>query len=207
MGDVTFRRKLAEVLTARLCHELVNPLGAVSNGVEVLEEDPAFAAEAAKLIATSARQAAIRLQFYRLAYGATVELSAVGVARVVADFFADSKTTCLWPDAWPDEYAVWLKPVMNLAVLACDCLPRGGEIRLDLPAAKTPAFLIWATGIGARLPDVLGAVTQGDPSPEDLTPRTAHAAFTAILAQDCGGHLDIRQNAADTVCFKLHIGE
>ncbi|HTH96615.1 MAG TPA: hypothetical protein VL574_04310, partial [Stellaceae bacterium] len=62
--------RVAEVLVARLCHELINPLGAVVNGIEILEDDPSFAPDAAQLIAASARQASARLQFYRLAYGA-----------------------------------------------------------------------------------------------------------------------------------------
>jgi histidine phosphotransferase ChpT len=205
MSGVTFRRKLAEVLTARLCHELVNPLGAVVNGVEVMEEDPAFAAEASVLIATSARQAATRLQFYRLAYGATAEVSPVAAERAMVDFFTEGKIACVWPRPWPEEHGVWVKTMMNLAVLAVDCLPRGGEIRVVLPQAGAAAFVVRASGTGARLPEVLIDALDVEPALEDLTPRTAHAAFTAVLAREQGGRLAIEQAGSEAVSLRLEI--
>ena len=61
--------RVAELLASRLCHDLVGPIGAVNNGMELLEdEDLGMSEDAIQLSATSARQAANLLQFYRLAY-------------------------------------------------------------------------------------------------------------------------------------------
>ncbi len=73
-GAVEFR--VLELLNARLCHELVSPVGAINNGVELLgEDDPDFVRDAIALIGQSARKAGQRLQFYRFAYGTSVSAS------------------------------------------------------------------------------------------------------------------------------------
>ena len=62
--------RILELLSARLCHELISPVGAIGNGVELLgEDDPDFVRDAVALIGQSAKKAAHRLQFYRFAYG------------------------------------------------------------------------------------------------------------------------------------------
>src|SRR5258706_13839108 len=68
MNDLDF----AALLVSRVCHDLVSPVGAVVNGLEVLEDetDPAMRADALLLVASSAEQAAARLQFARIAFGA-----------------------------------------------------------------------------------------------------------------------------------------
>src|SRR5260221_13632560 len=66
LGDI----RILELLSARLCHELISPVGAIGNGVELLgEDDPDFVRDAVALIGQSAKKAAQRLQFYRFAYG------------------------------------------------------------------------------------------------------------------------------------------
>ncbi len=68
--DFLIDMRVAELLASRLCHDLVGPIGAVNNGMELLEdEDLGMSDDAIQLSASSARQAANILQFYRLAYG------------------------------------------------------------------------------------------------------------------------------------------
>src|SRR3954467_11382201 len=64
--------RVLELLAARLCHELISPIGAIANGVELLgEDDPEFVRDATALIGQSAKKAGQRLQFYRFAYGSS----------------------------------------------------------------------------------------------------------------------------------------
>src|SRR6185437_6806303 len=71
--------RVVELLNSRLCHELVSPVGAINNGVELLgEEDPDFVRDAIQLIGQSARKASQRLQFYRFAYGTAVSAGSGG---------------------------------------------------------------------------------------------------------------------------------
>src|SRR3546814_1407714 len=80
--DIKIDRRVAELLAARLCHDLVGPIGAVGNGLELLgDEEFGMADDAMKLTTSSARQASHILQFFRLAYG-------MAGARVGADYSA-----------------------------------------------------------------------------------------------------------------------
>src|SRR6201991_5296934 len=129
MSEIEF----AALLVSRVCHDLVGPLGAVVNGMEVLEDerDPAMRADAIKLVTMSADQALARIQFMRIAFGAAgsagAELDLGEIGRLVTGLFAGSKIKLEWNVAnvhWPKD---WAKLLMNATLLAADCLPRGGR--------------------------------------------------------------------------------
>src|SRR5690242_18339954 len=94
--------RVVELLNSRLCHELVSPVGAINNGVELLgEEDPDFVRDAIQLIGQSARKASQRLQFYRFAYGTNVSASAGASAPpsgrdLSLGLFEETKVRCDW---------------------------------------------------------------------------------------------------------------
>jgi histidine phosphotransferase ChpT len=192
MGD-TLDLKIAELLAARLCHELVSPIGAVANGLEILEDEPNFAADAGALIALSARQASRRLQFYRLAYGATTPLEEALTRKSVAEFFAEGKVDFTWRfTALPPA---WGKLACNLVLVAAEALPRGGKVALE-PAAGG-LFAVTAQGEGAKLGEPVLALLGGPIRHELLTPRTIQAAFTALLAARDGMTIGVQPRAAN----------
>src|SRR6201996_2093160 len=115
--------KFAALLVTRVCHDLVGPLGAVVNGMEVLEDerDPAMRAEAIKLVTMSADQALARIQFMRIAFGAAgsagAELDLGEIGRLVAGLMAGGKSSLEWqvgPAYWPKD---WAKLLMNATLL------------------------------------------------------------------------------------------
>jgi histidine phosphotransferase ChpT len=154
MNDIEF----AALLVSRVCHDLVSPVGAVINGLEVLEDetDAAMRADALRLVAASAGQAAARLQFARLAFGAAgsagAELDLAEVARIVEGLLKGGKIELVWqPYAlnWPKD---WAKLLMNTVIVAADCLPRGGRVVVETASnPATPGFTVTATGTVARL--------------------------------------------------------
>jgi|SRR5579871_819044 len=166
MNDLDF----AALLVSRVCHDLVSPVGAVVNGLEVLEEerDAALRADALRLITSSAGVAAARLQFARIAFGAAgsagAELDLTEVGRMVAGFLSGGKTQLAWnaaPVNWPKD---WAKLLMNCAVIAADALPRGGNITVSTaPSAVSHGFVIIAKGQGARIHDEVLRVLRGEP--------------------------------------------
>jgi histidine phosphotransferase ChpT len=167
MNDLDF----AALLVSRVCHDLVSPVGAVVNGLEVLEDetDAAMRADALRLVASSAEQAAARLQFARVAFGAAgsagAELDLTEVARVTAGLLKGGKVELLWeaePVNWPKD---WAKLLMNAIVVAAECLPRGGRVRVEtLGGPEAPGLRIVATGMVARInPDVERALL-GEPT-------------------------------------------
>lgn len=186
--------ELAALLVSRVCHDLVSPVGAVVNGLEVLEEerDAGMRADALKLVVSSAASAAARLKFARLAFGAAgsagAELDLSEVGRTVCGLLGGGKTEVDWQAAavnWPKD---WAKLLMNAALLAADSLQRGGHVRITTSAGvSSPAFTVRAEGQTARvLPEVAQALTGEFESP--LDGRSA----PAYLAHRLASHLNTR---------------
>jgi histidine phosphotransferase ChpT len=189
MAGETIDLRIAEFLAARLCHELVSPIGAISNGLEILEDEPDFAGDAGALIGLSARQAARRLQFYRVAYGSTTGLADDLVRRAAVDLFAEGKVTLEWRLGEVEE--AWRKLVINLVLLGSEALPRGGRVILDKAGAGQIA--VTAEGEGVRLAEPIPALLHNPDRPDDLSPRTVQAVFTALLARRANTILEVRQ--------------
>jgi histidine phosphotransferase ChpT len=179
----------AALLVSRVCHDLVSPVGAVVNGLEVLEEerDAAMRADALKLVTSSAALAAARLQFARIAFGAAgsagAELDLNEVGRTVCGLLEGSKTELGWEAAavnWPKD---WAKLLMNSALLGADCLPRGGRVRVTTTTeASAPGFLVRASGQGARVHEDVEKALRGEDA-GSLDGRSIQPFLTYKLAR------------------------
>jgi histidine phosphotransferase ChpT len=179
----------AALLVSRVCHDLVSPVGAVVNGLEVLEEerDAAMRADALKLVTSSAALAAARLQFARIAFGAAgsagAELDLNEVGRNVCGLLEGSKTEMSWeaaPVNWPKD---WAKLLMNSALLAADCLPRGGRVRVTTTTdSSAPGFLVRATGQSARVHEDVEKALRGEDT-GSLDGRSIQPFLTYKLAR------------------------
>ncbi|HWK47237.1 MAG TPA: histidine phosphotransferase family protein [Stellaceae bacterium] len=193
----TLELLMAEVLSARLCHELISPIGAVGNGLELLEDEEGggFAQDALALIVVSARQAASRLQFYRLAYGSTTPLGEEMVRAAVNGLFEGSKMSVDWPaDVIPEPLR---KLACNLLLLATETVPRGGRLalRCDAPGGLT----VTATGEGARTAPHIVAILDGSAADDAPTPRSVQTVFTMALAQAHGTALAVDDSVGGQV--------
>lgn len=191
MSEIDF----AAVLVSRVCHDLVSPVGAVVNGLEVLEEerDAAMRADALKLVTSSAELAAARLQFARIAYGAAgsagAELDLNEVGRMVCGLLKGGKTEITWEAAavnWPKD---WAKLLMNCALVGVDCLSRGGRVRVVTARdTSSPGFLVRAAGQNARLHVDAEKALNGEPS-GPLDGRSIQPYLTYKLAQLLDAHV------------------
>lgn len=149
---------LAALLCSRVCHDVISPVGAIVNALEVLEEDdPSMRDFALELIKKSARSASARLQFARLAFGAAGSAGAMidlGDAGTVANgFLNDDKLSLDWeaPRALLPKNQV--KLLLNLLVLAAQAVPRGGRlVSRTTVEGEQGRFEINATGSHARIP-------------------------------------------------------
>jgi histidine phosphotransferase ChpT len=181
--------RIAELLAARLCHELVSPIGAIANGLEILEDEPDFSGDAGALIALSARQATRRLQFYRVAYGSTTDLSDEVARRAAVELFAEGKIGCDWRAAALPKG--WQKLACNLVLLASEALPRGGQIVLEKDASG--GIVATVAGEGARLQEAALEIISTGWHAEVLSPRTVQAVFTVTLAHREAAVIEVRQ--------------
>jgi histidine phosphotransferase ChpT len=183
---------LAALLCSRVCHDLISPVGAIVNGLEVLEEekDEETKQFALDLIKKSSRVASARLQFCRLAFGAAGSITAqidVGDAEPLArGFLEDEKTKLIWnlPRALLAKNRV--KLLLNLLVIAGQTIPRGGVLTVDpVGEAENMSFRITATGLNARIPPHISALLAGSSE----GPVDAHAIqpfYAGLLARSCG---------------------
>lgn len=190
--------RVTELLMSRLCHEIVGPVGAVNNGVELIEEmGEEMGEQAMALIGSSARQAAARIQFYRVAYGRTgrKETRAPDLRAMAQGALAGGRVALNWrmgaiaPDI-PEGGGGLL---LNLIDIAATALPRGGtvEVRADR------ALQVAAAGPGAALPADLAAAMHPDADIEGLTARTVHGYWAGLLARDLGRTLRARADGPD----------
>jgi len=185
---------LAALLCSRLCHDLISPVGAIINGLEVMEEDKdeetkSFALD---LIKKSAGQASAKLQFCRLAFGASgsagaqIELGdAEKAARGLLD---DGKTTLVWNLARELIAKNRVKLLLNMLLVASGTIPRGGTLTAE-PMGE--GYRVTARGLNARLGAATADLLAGTPA----EPVNAHAIqpfYTGILARDCGFGISAR---------------
>jgi histidine phosphotransferase ChpT len=184
--------ELAALLCSRVCHDLISPVGAIVNGLEVLDDNPKpedreFALD---LIRKSAKTASARLQFCRLAFGAAGSAGAQidpGDAQTMArGHLEDAKTKITWnlPRVLMAKNRV--KLLLNMMVIAQQTIPRGGMLTVDpVGEGDSIGFRVTAAGLNARLPQNIADML----SSTEAHSVDAHAVqpyYTKLLAQACG---------------------
>src|SRR5690606_38134497 len=96
--------KLASLMSSKLCHDVIGPIGAICNGIELASDDgnADMHVEALKLVSASAGEASARLQFYRLAFGLAggmgQEVSIREARTLCRDLMSYGKVALDWPD-------------------------------------------------------------------------------------------------------------
>ena len=193
---------LAALLCSRVCHDIISPVGAINNGLELLDEGGADE-DAMKLIRTSARNASARLQFARIAFGAAGSagmLIDTGDAEAVATAFLQNEKPEL---VWNGRRALLpknkVKLLLNLILVANAAIPRGGKIAVTLDDPETePKFTLSASGPMLRVPPKFLELHSGNKPEEPIDAHSVQPYYTLLLAQG-GGHddLDPRQRRRD----------
>ncbi len=194
---MTSQTDLAALLCSRLCHDMLSPVGALSNGLELLadEQDPEMRARCVELLEQSAKISTDKLKFFRLAFGAAGGFGeAVPVEEaqdVIGALASDKKRVELnWAIASSTLPKPAVKVLLNLSQIALDALVRGGT--LDIGAERRDGNVeIVARAAGDRIAfdETIGNALQGDLDPADISSRTAAAHMIALLAEEMGGGL------------------
>ena len=184
--------ELAALLCSRVCHDLISPVGAIVNGLEVLDDDPKpedreFALD---LIRKSAKTASARLQFCRLAFGAAGSAGAqidLGDAQTMArGHLEDAKTRIAWnlPRLLLPKNRV--KLLLNMMVIAQQTIPRGGVLTVDpVGEGDSFGFRVTASGLNARMPQNIAEMLSSD-SASSVDAHAVQPYYTRLLAQACG---------------------
>lgn len=198
---------LASLLCSRLCHDLMSPVGALNNGIELLadETDPEMREKCLELLADSARASANKLKFFRLAFGAAggfgEEIDTLEAQAALEGVFGPEKRIELgWMvsgDKLPKGAA---KLLLNLALLAGDALVRGG--RLDVGAEDRDGeveLVIRAEGPRILLDPALRETLAAGGSGGTVEPRAAGAWLAHNLASEAGGSIQLSDPEAEVL--------
>ncbi|MFY8105928.1 MAG: histidine phosphotransferase family protein [Elstera sp.] len=208
LPSVTVDLSFLHLVVSQLCHDLVSPIGAVNNGVELIEELGSTPdSEAFNLIAQSGQAAAAKLQCFRLAWGrggASSDTRLADVRQVLIDYFAgETRIGLNWPaDAAAEgvDYAPGaLQLLMNSVLAVATTLTRGGQISVRMQITDNGApFEIDAEGQNLRVPDVLPELLAGRVR-TPLDHRTVAAGFASLLGRALGVPLTISQPSTELV--------
>jgi histidine phosphotransferase ChpT len=198
---------LASLLCSRLCHDLMSPVGALNNGIELLadEQDPEMREKCLELLADSARASANKLKFFRLAFGAAggfgEEIDTLEAQAALEGVFGPEKRIELgWMVAGDKLPKGAAKLLLNLALLAGDALVRGG--RLDVGAENRDGeveLVIRAEGPRILLDPALRETLATGGGGGTVEPRAAGAWLAHNLAVEAGGSIQLSDPESETL--------
>ncbi|HEY6869493.1 MAG TPA: histidine phosphotransferase family protein [Novosphingobium sp.] len=194
---------LASLLCSRLCHDMLSPVGALTNGLELLaeEKDPSMRGRIVELLEQSAKTSADKLKFFRLAFGAAGgfgEMVPVDEPRAVIEALIgnNGRIEARWALADPALPKAAVKTLLNLGLIGIEALVRGGTLDLgaELRDGETE-IVVRATGPRIAFDPLVGKALDGTIAVADLSSRTAPAMMLRQLADTMGGTLQSMLNA------------
>lgn len=197
---------LAALLCSRICHDIINPVGAIMNGLEVLDDDkdPVMRQMSIDLIRNSAQTASARLQFCRLAFGAAGSAGATidtGDAETVTrGLLGEDKTKLVWnaPRVLLPKNKV--KVLLNLCMIATAAIPRGGIIEVDIAGGGDATTLrVQAKGTNAKVAHHVPQLMNGNTETGTVDSHGIQAYFAGLVARAAGLKLELTVSGGDTV--------
>ncbi|MEQ8178515.1 MAG: histidine phosphotransferase family protein [Amphiplicatus sp.] len=198
---------LSSLLASRLCHDLINPVGALGSGLEVLDDsgmDQGMRDAALDLIRSGGEKSISLLKYARLAYGAAggvgAQLPLEEVELILRDLYRWSKAELVWklkPGHVDKEKA---KAILILAHAASDCVPRGGEVTVS---GEGDDFTVEAVGARVMLQDDFVSALAG--VTDDIKPKFAPAYVAGLMARESGGGI-FAELADEKVVMRAHFG-
>jgi histidine phosphotransferase ChpT len=194
---------LAALLCSRICHDIISPVGAINNGLELLDEGGADA-DAMNLIRTSARNASARLQFARIAFGAAgsagMLIDSGDAEAVTTAFLRNEKPELVWNGRRALMPKNKVKLLLNLVLVANAAIPRGGKITVTLDDPETePKFTLAAAGPMVRVPPKFLELHSGNKPEEAIDAHSVQPYYTLLLARESGMAISIHATAEEIV--------
>lgn len=193
---------LSALMCSRVCHDVISPVGAITNGLEVLEDetDEQMRGFALDLIKKSAKQASAKLQFARLAFGAAGSAGAsidLGDAQDVTEgFIGKEKVTLSWTGPRETRPKNEVKLLLNMVLVGLTTIPRGGTLAVEI---EGPRLSVTCRGDAANIPAGTKELLDGGSTGEDIDPRSVQIYYTGQVAQQAGLQLAVSASEGETV--------
>ncbi|MEW9804533.1 histidine phosphotransferase ChpT [Mesorhizobium marinum] len=194
---------LAALLCSRVCHDIISPVGAINNGLELLDEGGADE-DAMNLIRQSARNASARLQFARIAFGAAgsagMQIDTGDAEAVTTAFLRNEKPELVWTGARALLPKNQVKLLLNLVLVALAAIPRGGKIAVTLEEGQpNPKFTLTSSGPMLRVPPKFLELHSGQKPEEPIDAHSVQPYYTLLLAREANMTISIHATADEVV--------
>lgn len=181
---------LGALLCSRICHDIISPVGAINNGLELLEEGGADE-DAMALIAASARNASARLQFARIAFGAAgsagVQIDTGDAQNVATAYMANEKPEFTWTGARAFLPKNQVKLLLNMILIGITAIPRGGNLDVVMEDMETdPKISVKVRGRMLRVPPKFKELHEGNVPEDAIDAHSVQPYYTLLLAQEAG---------------------
>ena len=194
---------LSALLCSRVCHDVISPVGAIANGLELMddpENDAEMKASALDMVRSAAKSATAKLKFCRIAFGAAGSAGAqidMGEAGDIAKaFVGEEKIKLDWQVPRENRPKQDVKLLLNMLLLAIEALPRGGVITM---MAEGTGFMVRAKGDRAKLKEAMVAVIDGTSDLNTLDARLIQPYYARMLSHAQNLKLSMAMEAEDTV--------
>lgn len=198
---------LAGLLCSRLCHDLLSPVGAMNNGIELLadEQDADMRDKCIELLTESARASANKLKFFRLAFGAGggfgADIDTREAKSALEGLYGPEKRIELgWMVAGDRLPKGAVKLLLNLAMIAGDGLVRGGQLDVGVERSEhSIEMVIRAEGARVLVDPVLRETIVKGAAGKMVEPRAAGAWLAHELAAEAGGSIQLSDPSAEVL--------
>ncbi len=197
--------EFAALVSSKICHDVIGPVGAIYNGLEILDEDDDAEAKsyAMDVIRNVTEQASARLQFARFAFGAAgsagAQIDLSMAEQISRGYLGAGKHKLVWNGPAGHMGKDHVKLLLNLVSAAVTALPRGGELSVSiLGSIEQPSFEIRCAGKTARPPQYLTDIVAGTTDGE-LNAMNIQAYYTWRLAASTGMRIEILQDGDDII--------
>lgn len=205
--------KLAALMSSKLCHDIIGPVGAINNGVELLEDESNadMREQAMELVSQSANEAGARLQFYRLAFGLAggmgAEVSLRDARNLSKAYLSHGKVTFNWPDdagGAENMSKDSIKVLCNLVVIAAGALPRGGNLDISGQVEGSDwEFEFRASGPRAGLrEDITSTILEGY-NEDNLSAQNVGAQYMMALCENNNFSISIATMEEELAVLKV----
>ena len=201
--------ELAALISSKICHDVIGPVGAIYNGLEVLDEDSdeESRAYALTVIRNFTEQASAKLQFARFAFGAAGSAGSVidlsNAEAISRGFFGAGKQKLDWQVPRGDITKDYVKLLLNMLAVAQTALPHGGDISVSLKGPlERPELYVLCKGPKARVPVHLAEFLSGARK-NGLDPLSIQSYYTTRLAQTAAMRLTVAMDGPDVVMKAL----
>lgn len=194
---------LGALLCSRICHDIISPVGAINNGLELLEEGGADE-DAMELIKTSAFNASARLQFARIAFGAAgsagVQIDTGDAQNVAVQYMKNEKPEFTWTGSRVFLPKNQVKLLLNLILIGISSIPRGGNLDVVLEDAETdPKLHVKVRGRMLRVPPKFLELHSGLVPEDAVDAHSVQPYYTLLLAQEAGMKIEIHVSDEEIV--------